>query len=91
MRIHPHERHLAAQTLAHGARRPRHGADGDAVVASQSEHAAAGGGVSVDLRADLLGDGGDGEGVLHVAVRGVGGGEEVRVGVDCVVVVQGVA
>lgn len=61
------------------------------MVAAKGEHETALGGVSVDLGADLAGDGGDGEGVFHVAVGGVGGGEEGAVGVHGGVVVEGVA
>ena len=48
-------------------------------------------GVLVDLVGKLLGDGADCEGVLHVAVVGVGGGHEVGVVVHRVVMMYGVA
>lgn len=91
MRIHPHNRHLTAQPFANGARGAGDGADGDGVVAAEGEDEAALGGVGVDLGAEAVCDGGDGDGVFHVAVGGVGGGSEGGVGVDCVVVVEGVA
>lgn len=91
VRIHPNNRHLAAQALADGATGARDGADGDGVVAAEGEDEAARGGVLVDLVGEGLRDGGDGARVLHRAVRGVGGGEEGGVGVHGVVVVQGVA
>lgn len=61
------------------------------MVAAEGEDETALGGVGVDLGGDLFGDGGDGEGVFHVAVGGVGGGYQGVVGVDGVVVVEGVA
>lgn len=90
MRIHPNNSHFASQPFANGARSAGDGADGDGVVAAEGEDETALGGLFVDLGGYLLGDGGDAEGVFHVAVGGVGGGDEGFVGVDYGVVVQGV-
>lgn len=91
MRIHPNQRHLPTQSLFDGPRGAGDGADGDGVVPAEGKYETALGGVRVDLSADLARYGGDGEGVFHVSVGGVGGGEEGVVGVDCGVVVQVVA
>lgn len=91
--VDPNDRDLAAEALADGPRGAADGADGDAVVAAEGEDEAAEGGVLVDLVGDAAGDGGDGLGVLHAAVGGIGagGGHEVGVEVDGVVAVELVA
>lgn len=91
VRVHPYEGHFPPEPLAYRARGAAHGADRDGVVAAEGEDEAALRGVGVDLRGYFAGDGRDSEGVFHVAVRGVGGGDQGGVGVDGVVMVEGIA
>ena len=91
MRVHPNHRHFPAQSFLDGSRRARDGADRDGVIAAQRQHQPAVLRVLVHLVGKLLGDGADGERVLHVAVVWVGGGHEAGVIVHRVVVVEGVA
>lgn len=93
MRIHPDESNFTSQPLADGLGRPSDRANGNTVVATESEDAAPGNGLLVDLVAESAGDGRHGAGLLHTAVVGVGGGggDHVGVGVDFVVVVDVVA
>lgn len=91
VRIHPDDSHFAVQPLPDGFRGAGDGPDGDGVIAPEREDAAALLCVLVDLLAELLRDGADGERVLHVAVIGVGGGGDGGVGVDGVVVEEVIA
>ncbi len=88
VRIHPNDSHLPpTEPFSDGPRRARDRADGDAVVAAEGEDASPLLGVLVDLLAELARHGADGARTLHVAVVGVGFGDDGRVGVDGVVVV----
>lgn len=88
VRVHPDHGHVAAQALADRFGSAADGADGDAVVAAESEDAAAFFGVVVDLLAERFRHGADGTRLLHAAVVGVGRGQKVGVRVDFVVKVD---
>lgn len=91
--VDPDDSDFAVKSLTDSLRGATHGADGDGVVAAQGQHKAALAGVAVDLVGNAAGDGRDGLGVLHAAVRGVVAslGHQVGVQVDGVVAMQLVA
>lgn len=91
--VDPNDSHFAVKSLTNGLRGATHGADGDGVVATQGKHKTALAGVAVDLVGNSAGDGRNGLGVLHAAVRGVVAslGHQVGVQVDGVVAMQLVA
>lgn len=91
MRIHPDDGHLAVQPFPDGFRGAGDGPYGDGVVAPERQDAAALLRVLVDLLAEPLRDGADGEWVFHVAVIGVRGRHDGGVGVDGVVVEEVIA
>ena len=91
VRIHPNDGHLAVQPFPDGFRGAGDGPYGDGVVAPERQDAAALLRVLVDLLAEPLRDGADGEWVFHVAVIGVRGRHDGGVGVDGVVVEEVIA
>lgn len=93
MGVDPNDGDLAVESLANGFCGAADGTNGDGVVAAQGQHEAALAGVAVDLVCNAAGDGGDGLGVLHAAVRRVVAslGHQVGVQVDGVVAMQLVA
>lgn len=86
--VNPNDGHFAAESLADCLCCAGDGADGDGVVAAQSEYELSVLGVVVDLGAELFGHGADGAGLLHAPVVGVFGGDVILVVVNCVVVVN---
>lgn len=93
MGVDPNDGDLAVEPLANCFCGAADGSHGDGVVAAQGQHEAALASVVVDLVCDAAGDGGDGLGVLHAAVRRVVAslGHQVGVQVDGVVAMQLVA
>lgn len=89
--IDPDHGDLASEALPDGLGRAGNGANGNAVVAAESEDQTSLLGVRVDLLGNALGHVGDGARVLHVAVGRVLLGDEVRVEVHFVIAVQLVA
>lgn len=89
--IDPDHGNLASQALPDGLGRAGNGANGNAVIATESEDQASLLGVRVDLVGNALGHVGDGARVLHVAVVRVLLGNKVRVEVHLVIAVQLVA
>ena len=75
--VDPDDSHLTAQALSDRLGCAADGADCDAVVSAESQDEAAFLGVVVDLFAEGFGDGADGPGLQHVAVRGIGLGHEL--------------
>lgn len=91
MRIHPNNRYLSIQSLPYRLRGPRNCPNRNTMITSKSQDASAFFRMRVDLIAEFVGDGRDGEGVLHSAEIGVGGREKLFVGVDGVIVEELVA
>ena len=91
MRIDPHNSHLTTQPLPNRLRSPGYRAHGNRVVATKREHHATFSRVLVDLLAELLVRGADGDGFLHASVVWVRRGQEVIVVVHRVVMMDLVA
>ena len=89
--VDPDDVHAAIETLSDSTGNAGDGSDGDGVVPAEGECETAFFCVGVDLGGEFLGDSGDGEGVSHVELGRVVFGEDVSVGVDGVVIVDGVA
>lgn len=91
--VDPNDGDLAVESLANGFCGTANGADSDRVIAAQGQHEAALASVAVDLVCDSAGDGGDGLGVLHAAVRRVVAslGHQIGVQVDGVIAMELVA
>ena len=91
MCVHPNHGQFPAEPFLDGSRRACDCANGDGVIAAQSQYQAAVLCVLVNLVGKLLGDNADCEWVFHIAVVWVGRGHEAGVVVDCVIVVESVA
>jgi len=91
MGVDPDDVHAAVEALSDGTGSAVDGSDGDGVVSAEGECETAFFCVGVDLGGELLGDGGDGEGVSHVELGRVLLREDIGVGVDGVVVVDSVS
>lgn len=89
--IDPDHGNLASEALPNGLGRAGNGANGNGVIATESEDEATLLGVRVHLLSNALGHVGDGARVLHVAVGRVLLGDKVRVEVHFVIAVQLVA
>ena len=88
--IDPDDIHAAIETLSDGTGSARDGSDGDGMIPTEGECKTTFFCMGVDLRGEFLCDGGYREGVVHIELGGVLFGEDVFVGVDGVVVVDGV-
>lgn len=91
MCIHPDHGHFSAQSLPYSLRGASDRANGNRVVSPKCQDAASFLRMFVHLVAELLRHGRDSKRVLHAAIIGVGGREEVFVGMYGVIVIQFVA